>query len=89
LYILYNTNPTGVATMSESTKSNTEEGITIFGNKPADDLAAFQTSGLSARGFSIVGRIVPHTAQLVQTSGQNDSLFDGETRYAATFLRTA
>ncbi len=75
--------------MSESTTSNTEEGITIFGNKPADVLAAFHTSGLSARGFSIVGRIVPQTAQLVQTSGENATLFDGETRYAATFLRTA
>ncbi len=75
--------------MSESKTPKTEEGITIFGNQPADVLAAFHTSGLSARGFSIVGRIVPHTAHLVQTSGENDSLFDGETRYAATFLRTA
>ncbi|MGR3662277.1 MAG: hypothetical protein ACU0CA_14020 [Paracoccaceae bacterium] len=75
--------------MSQSTNNQTEEGITFFGNKPAEVLAAFHASGLSAMGFSIVGRIVPHKAQLVGAGGENSHLFNGETRYAATFLRAA
>lgn len=74
--------------MSQQTEHHAEEGITFFGNQPSDVLAAFHASGLSAKGFAISGRIVRQTAQLIGSAGEKDRLFDGEARYAATFMRT-
>ena len=74
--------------MSTQLDATIEEGITFFGNKPSDVLAAFHASGLSASGFSIAGRIVPQKAQLIENCGANSQLFNGETRYAAMFVRS-
>lgn len=73
--------------MTHTPNTTSEEGITFFGKKPSEVLAAFHASGLSASGFSIAGRIVPHSAHLVGGNGEHSSLFDGEKLYAATFMR--
>ena len=75
--------------MSQTAIDTSEEGITFFGSKPSEILEAFYSSGLSARGFAIAGRIVPHRAHVVTGTGENDSLFGGEKLYAATFMRNA
>jgi len=73
--------------MSDTHNTPTEEGITFFGQKPAEVLDAFYASGLSALGFSISGRVVLQSAQLVNTGGENSNLFDGQKLYAGTFMR--
>lgn len=75
--------------MSRNHSNTGEEGITLFGHKPAEVLEAFYASGLSARGFSIVGRIVPQRASIIGRDGENDNLFNGEMLYAGTFIRSA
>lgn len=76
--------------MSLTENQNREEGVTFFGKKPSEVLAAFHASGLSAKGFTIAGRIVPNTARLVGSAdGRNERLFGGEQMYAGTFLRPA
>ncbi|MBV1867662.1 MAG: hypothetical protein KUG69_07120 [Marinosulfonomonas sp.] len=75
--------------MLQSENTTSEEGITLFGSKPSEILESFYASGLAARGFAIAGRIVPHTAQVVTGTGENDSLFGGQKLYAATFMRNA
>lgn len=71
-----------------TTTSQTEDGITFFGADPSDVLAAFHASGMSARGYSISGRIVRQSARLIGQDGRSDSLFGG-TLYAGTFVRGA
>lgn len=75
--------------MSQSHTTQREEGITLFGHKPAEILQEFHASGMSARGFSIVGRILPQTATVVGQGGINSNLFNGEQLYAGTFIRQA
>ncbi len=74
--------------MSTTTTISTEEGVTFFGKEPSAVLDAFHTSGLAAEGYSIACRIVRQSARLVDPSGTNSSLFDGEKLYAGTFIRT-
>jgi hypothetical protein len=64
-----------------------EEGITFFGHSPSEILDAFYSSGLAARGFSIAGRIVPHSACLIGQGSENEELFNGAKLYAGTFMR--
>lgn len=73
--------------MQQTSTTKPEEGITLFGQKPAQVLAAFHSSGLSAQGYSIAGRIVQQTARVIKSDGQESALFDGKKLYAGTFIR--
>lgn len=75
--------------MLPENKENTEEGITIFGGQPSEVLDAFYKLGLAAKGFSIVGRIVPQSACIANGNDENANLFNGEKLYAGTFIRQA
>lgn len=73
--------------MAFDAQNNNEEGITFFGRSPSEILSAFHSSGLAAAGFSIAGRIVPHSACLVGQGKENETLFGGEKLYAGTFVK--
>ena len=66
-----------------------EDGITLFGANPNEILSAFHNSGLAEKGYSILGRIIPNQANLINNEGQSQALFGGETMYSATFVRRA
>lgn len=75
--------------MKQKITSEIEEGMTIFGKSPSEILDSFYNLGLAAKGFSISGRIVPQSACVVNTNGENTNLFNGEKLYAGTFTRPA
>jgi len=63
------------------------ECITIVARDSAAATKEFHKRGLQKAGYSIASKVVRHTFAFIDENGINQSLFGGETVYAATYSR--
>ena len=64
-----------------------DDRITVLAKEFTPAAMEFHRRAMGTKGYSLAGPVVAHKLLMLEGLGEPVELFDGETYYAATFIR--